>query len=179
MKNVDLGYRINGMHLDLIHEESLQGSLLQTWLHEKVQSDRSTRFRVKTNNRFSVPGVITFLRIVRFRLIGGFSLTPRTGLLFGLKWSIIFNPPNMTPWRCRTTVFCKHPRDQLAKDESSTDLNKTDAFRKVIKCTRMSSFGFSKSVQVPLRLTKKILFHFKSSVLYYVTRGEKQWYRTR
>ena len=84
--------------------------------------------------------------------------TPRTSLSFVPMWFIIFNPlvsSNITSWSCRRTVFCEHLRDQLANDEFSTHLNKIDAIRKVIKFTRTCFSGFSKSVQVPLRSTKK------------------------
>ena len=41
----------------------------------------------------------------------------------------------------------------------------------------MYFFGFPKSAQVPLRLVKKILFHFKSSVLYTRTHRRLYMYR--
>ena len=116
---------------------------------------------VSWGHNFSADGAIQAHR--------GFCWTPRTGLLYGLKRFIIFNPllsPNMTPWRCRTTVFYKHSQDQLVNDKFSTNLNKTGAIWKVIKFTRMCFLVFSKSVQVPLRSVKKILLHFKISILY-------------
>ena len=47
-----------------------------------------------------------------------------------------------------------------------SEVDATDTIRKVIKFTRMYFFVFFKSVQVPLQSAKKLLFHFKFSVLY-------------
>ena len=56
----------------------------ETWPHEKVQSDRSTRFRANPENRSLLPGRTTPPGIMWFRPIGGVFWTPRADLSFSI-----------------------------------------------------------------------------------------------
>ena len=56
----------------------------ETWPHEKVQSDRSTRFRANLENRPLLPGRTTPPEIMRFRPIGGVFWPPRADVLFSI-----------------------------------------------------------------------------------------------
>ena len=112
----------------------------ETWPHEKVQSDRSTRFWANPENRPLLPECTTPPGIMRFRPIGGVFWTPRADISFSLTSWIFFYPllsPKWCFWGFYIIVFCEHLRDPLANGYFSTDLNKTDAIRKVIKFTPM------------------------------------------
>ena len=56
----------------------------ESWPHEKVQSDRSTRFRANPENRPLRPGRTIPPGIMWFRSIGGVFWTPRADLLFSI-----------------------------------------------------------------------------------------------